>query len=361
MSKGTKKISKNAEVSYVGEIPKQGSIIENITRPLNVFNYFYSKQDAKEWWLEFLKKRNHPKYNTCKSLPDSKMTTTLGWISKLLLLECTLPQQSLDYFDREETRLIRLSEELNTEKKEISSNKDTKFKNEHVQLIADIEDEIDKFIGNYCKGDFSAASLFIQSSATQTHIRMVKDTVSPFLEELNLINKDKEIKESYAYLSKTEQSRLIKFLENIIDDVDKTLDNAKKQRTPRAKKAPSTDKILKSFKYLQRSNELNMVSVAPSKILGCNTLWVYNNKTRTLFYLIAKEGMSLSIQGTTIINFDETKSFSKKVRKPEIDIPKISQGARKSVFKVFNELTTKETPHIVGRINQDCLILRTDK
>lgn len=361
MSKLTRNVKKQAEVKYVGDTPKQGEVIENITRYLNVYNYFYTKTEAKAWWLEYLKKQGDSNYNICKSIPEGKMITTVGWIAKMKLLGCTIPESSENFYAREQQNLINLAKTIKEEKKAvINTNEYVKYKLENIPIVAEIDNHIDNYINSYCKGDINLPSLFTTLNVNQTHMRYVESYYQPFLDELKLIPKDKEIRDSYSYLSKSEQNRLIKFIEGIIKETQKTLNNVKRQRKARVPKKPTNERLLRNLKYLTHSQELNISSIVPDKIIDCNTIWAYNTKTRTLFYLIAKDGQKLSVSGTTITNFDENKSFSKKVRKPEEVIHKIPQGGRKAVFKIFDGLTTKATPNKVGRINKDCLLLRAD-
>jgi hypothetical protein len=75
-----------------------------------------------------------------------------------------------------------------------------------------------------------------------------------------------------------------------------------------------------------------------------------------LFIYQAKEGEKLSVKGTTLQNFDEKKSFKKKIRKPEL-LSSVYRSTKLRSINAFSEIKTK--PGVAtGRINGDCVLLR---
>jgi hypothetical protein len=76
------------------------------------------------------------------------------------------------------------------------------------------------------------------------------------------------------------------------------------------------------LKYQKENAEFRVASIDPAKLLGAKYLVAFNTKTRDLSLYYANEG-GFSVKGTSIINFDETKSFTKKLRKPLDILPLI--------------------------------------
>jgi hypothetical protein len=108
------------------------------------------------------------------------------------------------------------------------------------------------------------------------------------------------------------------------------------------------------------SKELNISSIKPIQITESSTLWVYNEKYKKLTFYCTKNGEAFIVKGSTIQNYDESKSFSKRIRKPEKVIPSILTDPRKKIEKDIGSLKTKiEVP--TGRINDQTLLLRTFK
>ncbi|QIG65761.1 hypothetical protein phiOC_p096 [Ochrobactrum phage vB_OspM_OC] len=355
----TRNVTRAQEVKYVGDIPKAGTTIEWVTPVFNIFNHHYGYADSKEWWLEYLESTKNPNLSRVKSLSDNQIPTTIGWISKLKLLNCTLPTDTEEWFDRQQSKLFELAMAVKAAKQEAKEDK-PKVKNEHIPILATIEDEIDSFIESGCKSNTKFKDLYALYTVPVGQLKLISERYSPLLSELESVNKDKDLKEAYSYLSRVEVRRFADFVRGIIDAATTGLDNAKKQRKPRAKKKPSVEKLLKGLKFLPHCKELNLSSVAPEKLIGASVVWVYNTKTRQLFYLTAKDGEKLTVKGTTVLGFDPAKSFSKKVRKPELDVPKISSAAKKTAYKLFDSLTTKPAQQDVGRISAECLLLRIE-
>ena len=63
------------------------------------------------------------------------------------------------------------------------------------------------------------------------------------------------------------------------------------------------------------------------------------------------------ISGTSIKNFDKT-SRSATIRKPDEILPMILNKTEKQIEKIWETITTKITKP-TGRINSDCILMRT--
>ena len=88
-------------------------------------------------------------------------------------------------------------------------------------------------------------------------------------------------------------------------------------------------------------------------------LTVYNTKNRVLTLYVAKpEGFS--IKGSTLMNWDEDKSLSKKLRKPSDTVPTFVSVGHSVVQPRFLGIKTKPTkPN--GRINGNMILLWAKK
>jgi hypothetical protein len=62
-------------------------------------------------------------------------------------------------------------------------------------------------------------------------------------------------------------------------------------------------------------------------------------RSLTVFNAIGPTG--LSVKGTTIIGFDEKTLVTKKVRKPEVLLPKLLSATAAGIKKVMDEVTCK--------------------
>jgi hypothetical protein len=204
------------------------------------------------------------------------------------------------------------------------------------------------------------------------HVRSILDAFkkkrTEFDEVLN--SDDKDLKEGYSNFTKPQLKKLVAHCDQVILDCGKISGEAAKTRKPRKRKAKTAEQIVGKMKYCVEFEELKIKSVDPKLIVGAMQLWVYNTKTRKLGCYQADDAGGFSIKGTTILNFNETKSVQKKLRKPEVTIPEVLTGGKvflrnvidRKVFlrNVIDSIKAVASP-LNGRINQDVILLKVSK
>ena len=87
-------------------------------------------------------------------------------------------------------------------------------------------------------------------------------------------------------------------------------------------------------------------------------LWIYNTKSRKLGKYVAGSYQTLGVKGTTIVGFDEQKSTSKTLRKPEEKLKEFAKAGKVQLRKFLDEIRATET-RLTGRINEDIVLLKT--
>jgi hypothetical protein len=133
-----------------------------------------------------------------------------------------------------------------------------------------------------------------------------------------------------------------------------------KTRKPRKRKVKSPDELVSKIKYCKDFAELKLVSVKPTDIIGAMQLWVYNTKNRKLGCYHAEDAGGLSVKGSTILNFNETKSVQKTLRKPAEMLPEVLKGGKVFLRNVIESIRAVESG-LTGRLNDDIILLRTIK
>jgi hypothetical protein len=129
-------------------------------------------------------------------------------------------------------------------------------------------------------------------------------------------------------------------------------------RKPRKTKPKSADKVVSKLKFQKESNELKIVSIDPTKIVGAKELWTFNTKYNVLAHYWSEHGFL--VKGTTLQGVDAGRSRQKKLRKPMDVLPSITGSTSKAAERAFDALKTKEAnPN--GRINEFTVILRAVK
>lgn len=164
--------------------------------------------------------------------------------------------------------------------------------------------------------------------------------------------------EAYSFLTKRELNKWVKTFEKMKADIDK-YEVANKKAIVRVKKAKPAIKQVEKLKYLKESDDLK--SIPPVRICGTMTLFTYNVKTRKLskYQSLTRDG--LSVKGTSIKDFDESKSYTFTVRE-KIYSDILSALKKKDVVKAIDTIKESTKTKIAipnGRCNEHTLLIWT--
>lgn len=200
----------------------------------------------------------------------------------------------------------------------------------------------------------------------QAHARVIRDFYEPLYNEITLLVTPPKVKEDeYAQLvegyrayTKPQLKTLLAALEEIMSATNMFLQQAKVNRKPRAKKAPSKEKLVSKMKFKPHDDRYKLVSIQPSECAAALEIWVFNTKTRKLGVYVASDTTALSVKGTTIINFNESKSIAKTLRKPEEQLKDANKLPKTKMRKLFDDVNSVETK-MNGRINTDTILLKS--
>ena len=162
-------------------------------------------------------------------------------------------------------------------------------------------------------------------------------------------------REGYSYLTKQKLTRYHKFICDSYEDVQSFIDKFYPKKS-RKKKPVDPSRLVKNLKYLQKDDALGLQSVDPKDILGSSVLLTYNTKSRVLTLYVSSESNGFGIKGCSILNWDEAKSQSKKLRKPKETISIFTDAGYATIQSRFSGIKTKPSkPN--GRINSSTIIL----
>jgi len=172
--------------------------------------------------------------------------------------------------------------------------------------------------------------------------------------------KDEQLKEAYNFMNKSEKKGFLNFVNKIVLDTERYAENNKPIRKPRKAKAISAVNQVKDLNFLEQDVEHQVKSIDPSKIIGAKQLWLFNNKTNEIIKYDQIDRGGLAVKGTTIKNFDEKSSGSKKLGvKTEDVIDRVLEGGTITLNKVMSEINSKVSK-VTGRINNNMIILKVD-
>ena len=171
---------------------------------------------------------------------------------------------------------------------------------------------------------------------------------------------DEQIKEGWSNYTKPQIKKLVAYCDQVILDCQKVSGESTKSRKPRKRKAKSPEQLTAKMKYMTEFKELNLTSIKVTDIIGSMVLWVYNTKTRKLGVYHADDAGGLSVKGSGILNFSESKSIQKKLRKPEQMLPEVLSGGKVFLRNVMDSIRAVDSK-LNGRINGDTILLRVVK
>lgn len=138
--------------------------------------------------------------------------------------------------------------------------------------------------------------------------------------------------------------------------------NAEANRKPRKAKTikeKAAVKLTQNIKHKKIDQDMQVVSIDPTQIIGAKSLVVYNTKSKRVGIYVANDNETLSIRGTTLQNYTESSSFAKTLRRPEEDLVhfRTATNPKRVDILLTNNIRGKTFP-MNGRINKDTMLLK---
>ena len=342
---------------------------------------------VKEYVKKFLPKPDAAHINR---LPEWKTSNYSHWAitAHWLLNNLNPPGDYVNGFKRYLAGLVEEGKEI--AKKDKAAEKTVKSTapvltiqdriNEQVgEALEGIEEWLDGFIIDKSAFDpkgFDFTAHFLNYKVSQAHARKIMNKYQGELGEARLMvnlptpqsiakikdEREKDfalqLREGYSHLTKKDAQAYLSALETLTGACMLVIDSSKATRKPRAKKAPSKEKIVAGLKYKQVDDKYQIASVNPLDLLQSTEIWVFNTKTRKLGkYVAAEDASIMTVKGSTIIGYDEVKSLQKTLRKPEETLKEFKAAGKIKLRKFLEEINTTETV-LSGRISADVVILK---
>lgn len=324
-------------------------------RALNWYNCMCDTKDAREYIETYLKEANRTaELKHFKRVPDAWVPTTVAWICRMISKGAKLPDSAKVFMNErlKETLKKASKEEPKIDKGQVISIQDRIRERTH-DIIGDIEEMIDS------GEDFSLYEWLKSKEIPAAYCTAIVAKYTPWLSELieAYEGKDEQLKEGYKHFTKKQLRERIEWFNKLIEDAERYGNVTKKTRAPRKPRPVSVEKKLKNLKYQKEDNTFKIASVNPEKIIGCQELWTFNTKYKTLTVFRAIDRGGLQVKGTSIINYDEKASFTKRTgRKPEEYVKRVLDGGKIVLRKIMDEL--KNDAPLAFRINENTILLK---
>jgi len=239
-----------------------------------------------------------------------------------------------------------------------------RIQNQVNEYTESLNKEIDKFVEHIQdKSTFDIGDWLKTKKIKSTQSAMLATEFQPMLDELEEAynKKCEQLNEAYDFLTRPQLKKFKNLIQNIIDICNQHSKLSKAVRRPRRKKSRTPGQIIKKLQYCENSDEYNISSIDPRKIIGASKVVVFNTKNKKLAIFEASPLVDgLSVKGTTVVGFDEKKSKEKTVRKPNEILKDCATGGIRLINNRYKSLTTKEKIP-TGRLNKNCVILQALK
>lgn len=330
---------------------------------LSFYNSF-SRKDLEKHVLAFMKKAGYSKtqvseFNACEDwkfpLTSAKLAAVISKSGEVALTKNALEGLKRDIDTCITQGKINLMTIAKEEAAPIVPKIDANMK-KATSIIAEIDFQIDE--RNW---DFDVYACMQENLATPVVAKYIEDRYSNLVEELMLAYEkaDEQLVEGYSNFKRPDLKKFMMFVENIMASAKKYTLNVKamKVRKPRKLKVKSAAQLTTKVKFCKSFPELKLVSIDPTSIVGAQSVWIYNTKYRKLGVYIAAPNQTLSVKGTTIINYNEELSLQKTLRKPEIQLNEFTV-ANKVTLRKFLENINGKAATLNGRLNEDTVILK---
>jgi hypothetical protein len=360
-------------------------------------HFVHYEIESKDWLVkikDYIKKNYDKKIvASINRLPDWKVGSGSHWAVTAALLDTAPELVPNDY----KTGIVRwvhtLAEEGTAVVEEKKVEETAKPKTVHVPTIQEriteqaqdaceaIEEWLDGFVRDRKTFDpkgFDFVSHFANKKVSQAHARKIKGYYTAELEEAQLIqtlptpgeiNREKDphksdmlqqLREGYSHLTKKDALAYLTALETLHGACNVVIDASKATRKPKAKKAPSKEKLITKVQYKDRDDKLQIVSVNPLELIAATEIWVYNIKTRKLGKYVAEDGQVMQVKGTSLLFYDTDKSVQKTLRKPEETLKEFKKAGKVKLRTFLNDIKTTDIK-LNGRLNSDTIILKTQQ
>lgn len=324
-------------------------------------NYYSKEVDSKlkkQWSLDFYKSKDKSIKNFEK-LSDSCYNQT-GALIRLINRGIPLSDNHSNYLEFKYTELQELVNENYSDSdipKEKSIKKEPKVDNSNlIKILNSLEVEVDRILFDGLDG-IIPKKIIINSKATKIELTEISKEYSRLINYYSKIleSTDEDIIYGYGNLTKKNIKKVLAYCNTVIESC-KSKPTAKISSKPKKEKSPKV--LVSKLKYQKEFNELNLNSIQPEKIIGSSEVWLYNTRLRKLIRYKTIDGLTLTVKGTTLLNWDSDLSGSKILRNPEVQLKEFINSSKPSMNKFFLELKSMKT-NINGRTNDDLIILKS--
>lgn len=338
-------------------------------KSLNYYNYFYSQKDLKKHvvaWMKEVKDFTPDEIKAFERANDRTVSMTTCGLIMAHRQGMPLQERHIEFIDANILESInsKSAEEVievvvEEKPKAYVPTIQDRLNEKTADTIGELEGHYDEFITNP-KYSFKPYDYLVANNVPQSQLSKYEAVYQARFDELKLAfeKTDEQVTEGYSHYKTADFKRIMAFIDQILNDIIQYRGVKKATKKVRAPKSVSKEKVVSKLKYAKEDKVLRLVSINPADIIGAQELWVYNTKTRKLGKYVADSLKGpLNVKGTGITGFDEFKSTSKTLRKPDEKLKEFSKATKIQLRKFLEDIKATETK-LNGRINTETVLLR---
>jgi len=364
---------------YVGDEPKWDTdrakvmtpeeFDHHLRRSLRYYNYFYSQKDVRKRVVEWMKASTKFTVKELQAFDrgaDRDIPMTVCSLIMATRVGMPLRDEHREYVITKIKHAISIAapevflpETSNSKKTEaIRPTIQDRLAEKTAETIGELEGQYDEV--DVGRPGAKPYEFLTANTVPQSQLGKFEQVYQDRRAELVLAQSgtDLQLTEGYKRYKTADFKRMIAYLDKILSDIDQYRNVKKATKKIKVKRPVSAEKRVARLKFAKDNKELKLVSINPADIIGAQSLWVYNCKTRKLGCYIADNLTGpLGVKGTGIVGYDEHNSVSKTLRKPAEKLKEFGKASKVDLRKFLSNIKATETK-LNGRINKDMILLK---
>jgi histidinol phosphatase-like PHP family hydrolase len=344
-----------------------GEFENHLRRSMNYYNYYFTPKDLKKYviaWAKTTEEFDADETKLLDRMADRAVPMTVCSLIMSHRKGMPFREKHLAHVISSIRAAIKIADESPEEETKVIAKVyaptiQDRLNEKTAETIGELEWHYDEMLMNP-KSMFKPYDFLVASNVPQSQLGKYEAVYQKRLAEWTsaLKKEDEQLVESYSHLKPAEFKRMIGFMNQILADITQYRGVKKATKAVRIKKAPTKDKLVTKLKFAKEDKTLRIVSIPAIDIVGAQELFVYNIKTRKLGRYVADDMHGpLSVKGTSVIGYNETKSTSKTLRKPADQLKEFAKASKVQTRKFVDEI--KATAILLnGRINIDTILLK---
>lgn len=308
---------------------------QSVGKILSRYHEEFSKDDSKEWLLDYCKKNNADKLSTVSSIAKTNLISTYGFLARI---------HSRGYDD--DSIPLRISKYLSS----LSIDKDSEIDDSAPVIrkaptkfdLNPFLEKIDHLVDAFLSGDteFDIMKEIKIHDIPNQYLSEVRNELKNYEFDISL--------EEYSYIGVRKYQKLQSML--LIPE------KVRKQKIKRKRKI-DPHKVISKLNYMP-SHDVIGDGIHPIHVIGAKSLITFNTQKRIITLYKAKDVTGLSIKGSSITNYDE-KIISKQIKNP---IPILEQiktwNTISEMVNGFSTITSSKEIPTKSLINKYTLLIK---